>query len=282
MEIKSYEQYQQAVKTIREDIQFMLDRENPRTKCIMIAGEPGIGKTYIAEEVLLNQTKRPYVPAKSISASSLFKAMWDDPDGIIMFDDSDKILMDKGDGATVLKAATDMYNVRELAWRKCNYQMVKIPRNLRNNEEIKQYVKHVADQDKKLQALHQRGELYPNRFYFTGLMVILTNKTLREISKATDGALANRAKHFELTFDLNGALELIKHASEIMTDCDQSMLKSSVDFLTSDDAVHYCERTGKRPTFRTINKVIEEIEKGRKLDAHTLETCLEFPTFKEE
>ena len=281
MLIKSFSDYKNAAKAMRDDVLFMAKNPSSRTKCLIISGEPGIGKSYNAKSVL-RESGRSWDKATSITPIKLYQKMWDCPDGIILFEDSDALLVSKGDATTVLKSAADMYQERELEWFKSNFKSVKIPHDIHGNNNIANYIARIAKTDKKLSALYERGELFPNRFTFTGQLIILTNLTLKEISDRTDSALANRAIHLELLMNLEGALDVIKHAEEIIgQDSDPKNLRTAIDFLTDSNTVDYCRVYRKQPSFRSINKILDGIAKGEPLNEFLLDKCLETPTFDE-
>ena len=281
MLITSYKDYKTAVSTMKNDIKFIVNKPSSRTKCLIISGEPGIGKTYQADEVL-KTTDRPWTKAKSISPIGLYRKMWECPDGIIILEDSDSILVSKGDATTLLKAAADMYPSREMEWYKSNFNSVKIPNSIHGNDNIAKYIERIAKNDKKLQPKYERGELFPNRFTFTGQIIILTNKTLKEIADRTDSALANRSSHLELIMNREGAFDVIRHASEIMgSNNDKKKLKTAIDFLTSKRTRDYCELYKKQPSLRSINKILDAIDRGETLDELLLDKSLETPTFDE-
>ena len=281
MLIKNFSDYKKAAKAMRDDVLFMANNPSSRTKCLIISGEPGIGKSYNAKAVLRN-SGRSWSTATSITPVKLYQKMWDCPDGIILFEDSDALLVSKGDATTVLKSSADMYQERELEWFKSNFKSVKIPNDIRDNDSIAKYIARIAKNDKKLAALYERGELFPNRFTFTGQLIILTNLTLKEISDRTDSALANRATHLELIMNLEGALDVIKHAEEIIgQESDHKNLRTAIDFLTESSTVDYCRLYRKQPSLRSINKILDEIAKGETLNEFILDKCLETPTFDE-
>lgn len=281
MLIKSFSDYKKAAKAMRDDVLFMAKNPSSRTKCLIISGEPGIGKSYNAQAVL-KESGRSWTKATSITPVKLYHKMWDCPDGIILFEDSDALLVSKGDATTVLKSAADMYQERELEWFKSNFRSVKIPNDIRGNDNIAKYIERIAKADKKLSALYERGELFPNRFTFTGQLIILTNYTLKEISDRTDSALANRATHLELIMNRDGAFDVIKHAEEILgQESDPKNLRTAIDFLTDSKTVDYCRLYKKQPSLRSINKVLDEIAKGEPLNEFILDKCLETPTHDE-
>lgn len=278
MIINSYKDYKKVAQSMREDVKFLAENPNSRTKCLIISGEPGIGKSYNARAIL-GASNRPWVTATSVSPVKLYNKMWECPNGIILFEDSDAILVSKGDGTTILKSAADMYTTRKIEWDKSNFRTIKIPNEIQDNDSIAKYIGRVSKGNKKLEPLYNRGELFPSRFNFTGQLIILTNKTLKEISDRTDSALANRAMHLEISMTLEGALDVIKHAEEIMgNDTDKKSLKTAVDFLTSNSTVKYCHTFNKRPSLRSINKILDAIDRGEPFNEFLLDKCLECPT----
>lgn len=272
--ITNYAEYSKKMDDYIKHIKYMVGKKgSPMPLNVMIvSGDKGVGKTYTAEEILGNQDVRPFrIVNSSMSAVQLYKFMWDNHDAIIVLDDVNSIIMDNKDGSSLLKAATDTKSVRKLNWQKRNPDCIDLNKfQLKDNEAINRKMYEIANDDdapKRLKAAQDAGKTFPSYFYFTGALIILTNKKLSLIDKVTEGAVSNRGWHQEMLFDENGAVDLLKNSYKKMThfmdqDINPKSMKKALDFLTSKDAVNYYFDNQKLPTLRTLGKVALEIQSG--------------------
>jgi hypothetical protein len=108
-------------------------------------------------------------------------------------------------------------------------------------------------------------------FFFTGALIILTNKPLSVIDKATEGALGNRSWHQEMLFEVEGAVDLIKNIAPTFINyrdpdapTQEPLSKESVDkavsLITQDDCVKLYHKHDSIPTIRTLLKIAREIQ----------------------
>ena len=287
--INNYSEYKKKMDDYKDHIvKLMVGKKGQPIPLhvMVVSGDKGVGKTYTAEEILSKQNIRNYVVINgSLSAVQLYKKLWEYNDSIIVLDDVNSILQDKKDGASLLKACTETKQERLLMWQKQNYNCIPVSKfNLKNNDAIDSKMAEVASLNKKLSAAHFAGKTFPDMFYFTGALIILTNKPLSMIDRVTEGAVSNRGWHQEMLFSVEGAVDLLKNSVNKMSTFNEikikpANLKKALAFLTSKDAIRYYKENGKIPTLRTLGKVAVEVEMNTKLDRDTLVNNTECPAY---
>jgi len=277
--IRTYKEYEKKMSDYKWELNYMVGKKgSPMPLNVMIvSGDKGVGKTFTANELLSQQTIRPYkIVNSSMSAVQLYKFMWDNNDAIIVLDDVNSIIQDPKDGSALLKAATDSTPVRRLNWQKRNPDCIAVNMyNLKDNDAIKRKMNELAKMNKRMECRHAAGSTFPDTFFFTGALVILTNKPLSLIDRVTEGAVSNRGWHQEMLFDVDGAVALLKNSVNKMSNymgqnIEAKHLKKALDFLTSDKAVKYYTDEDKLPTLRTLGKVALEIQAKKPIDDDTL------------
>ena len=287
--INSFEEYEKKMTDYKNQIiKMMIGKKGKPIPChvMIVSGDKGVGKTYTAEQILSNQDIRNYeIVTNAMSAVNLYKFMWEHNDAIIVLDDVNSIIQDNKDGASLLKAATDSYMVRKLSWQKQNAMCIPVQRyNLKTNEEIMEQMDKVAAANDKLQKHHLAGKTFPDSFYFTGALIILTNKPLSVIDRVTEGAVSNRGWHQEMLFSVDGAVDLIKHFKNKM-DCYNGIdiapenIEKAIKFLTSKKAIKYYKENGKVPTLRTLGKMALNFEMDMPVDDDSLVNETERPAY---
>lgn len=286
--ITSYKEYKKKMDDYANHIKLMIGKKgSPIPLHVMIvSGDKGVGKTYLAEQILSKQTVRDYkIVTGSLSAVQLYKFLWEHNDAIIVLDDVNSILQDSKDGASLLKACTDSYHSRKLHWQKMNRNCIAVNRmQLKTNAEIAAKMDEIAKGSKKLSDAHAAGMTFPDEFYFTGAVIILTNKPLSVIDRVTEGAVSNRGWHQEMLFNVEGAVDLLKNSADRMKDFNgialkDKSVKKALDFLTSERAVSFYKHNEKLPTLRTLGKVSLEVEYGNALDEDTIANNTEAPAY---
>lgn len=286
--INSITEYNKKMDDYKAHIKMMIGKKGQPIplNVIIVSGDKGVGKTYTANEILQNQDVRKFqIVDTSMSAVALYKFLWEHNDEIIVLDDVNSILQDTKDGASLLKACTDTQQKRKLFWQKQNSSCVHVEKfNLATNGAIETKIMEMAAADMKMQRALDQGKLFPDTFYFTGALIILTNKPLSVIDRVTEGAISNRGWHSEMLFTVNGSVELIKNsAAKIKTFLNIPIKKANVQkaikFLTSEQAIRYYKEEGKIPTIRTLGKIAMEYEVGNKIDMDTLINNTECPAY---
>ena len=253
---------------------------------LIVSGDKGVGKTFRAGKILEAQKiRRFYIQNGDISPVELYKLLWDYNDGIIVLDDVNSIIQDHKAGASLLKASTDSYGTRKLNWSKQNSLCLHVSKfSPKNNKEIENKMAELATRTKRLAEAHENNLTFPDTFFFTGALIILTNKPLEVIDKFTEGALSNRGYHQEMLFTVEGAIELIKSIAPSMKDFNdiplqQKNVKKAVSFLTTENHIKMFKKHNLLPTIRTLGKLATECECGHVLDEDILVNNIESPAY---
>ena len=246
---------------------------------MIVSGEKGVGKSYMAEKILSNQTIRKYNICKdAVSPVQLYQLLWRNNDSIIVLDDVSGILTDPKDGAALLKAATETRHKRSIEWRKQNHLCIPVSsHNPVDNDEVERYMNSYVENsfNKKLKVKHQDGQTFPDQFYFTGSIIILTNKPLSLIDRYSEGAISNRGWHQEMLFTVDGAIDLLKHSVNKMTNFRDTKIsitnvKKALAFMTTKDAIEYYHRANVIPTLRNLGNIALDIQNGMPIDRNLL------------
>lgn len=288
--ISTLQEFNKKISDYENHIKMMIGKKGkPMPLHVMIiSGDKGVGKTYRAEKILGSQNIRRYkIINGDISPVDFYQILWQYNDGIIVLDDINKLLQDSGAGASLLKACTDSYAVRKLHWAKMNHDCIHVDRyDLKSNKEIENKMNDIAAsaKTKRLAMAHEAGLTFPDTFFFTGSLIILTNKPLEIIDKYTEGALSNRGYHQEMLFSVDGAIELIKSIAPLMTqfggtELQTKNVKKALSFLTTDDHVKMFKKHNLLPTIRTLGKLATECEWGNTLDEDILISNIESPAY---
>lgn len=287
--INSFAEYQKKMTDYENQIvKMMIGKEGQPIPCnvMIVSGDKGVGKTYKAEELLRQQTIRKWeIVNSSMSAVQLYKFMWEHNDAIIVLDDVNSIIQDSKDGASLLKACTETKRVRKLSWQKQNASCIPVHRlGLTTNEAIEQKMEEICALNPKTATALAAGKVFPDTFFFTGALIILTNKPLSIIDRVTEGAVSNRGWHQEMLFSVDGAVDLIRNFAHRLNSFNDTPLKEesvikAVEFLTNNEAVQYYKTQGKIPTIRTLGKVAVAIEYDMTLDRDLLENYTECPAY---
>lgn len=286
--INTLAEFQKKISDYESHIKMMIGKKGQPIplRVMIMSGDKGVGKTFRAERILEKQKIRRYkIKNSDISAVELYKLLWDYHDGIIVLDDVNSILQDSKSGASLLKACTDSYGVRKLNWSKQNIDCIHVDKfELKNNDAIADKMQEIASTNKRLSIAHENGRTFPDTFYFTGALIILTNKPLEVIDRFTEGALSNRGYHQEMLFSVEGAIELIKEIAKNFTkfgdnDLQPKNVKKALKFLTTPEHIKMFKQRNLLPTIRTLGKLATECEWGNTLDEDILISNIESPAY---
>ena len=286
--INSFAEYQQKMNDYESHIKMMIGKKDqPIPLHVMIvSGDKGVGKTYRAEQILGQQKIRnAEVVNSSMSAVQLYKFLWEHNDAIVVLDDVNSILQDSKDGASLLKACTETKHVRKLNWQKQNANCIPVHKfGLATNNAIEAKMDEIASGNPKIAAAMLAGKTFPDTFYFTGALIILTNKPLSVIDRVTEGAVSNRGWHQEMLFSVDGAVDLIKNSADKMKSFNdipltKANVQKAIKYLTSAQAVRYYKEEGKLPTLRTLGKIALEFQTGNTVDENTIINYTECPAY---
>lgn len=170
---------------------------NKQVNSVIIAGDPGIGKTFNVKEELLKivgEDKFRVYNSKA-TAVGLYKLLYENrKDGFLLLDDIDSVWKDMN-AINILKAALDSYDKRIITY---SAKQTFDPTD-EDEEFIKEYIK--------------RGKL-PNKFDFNGGILFITNLYMRQL----DSAVKSRSVTVELDLpnnDIFKLIESIKNKNEI-------------------------------------------------------------------
>lgn len=149
------------------------------SNALFIAGRGGTGKTHTVEEVLhglgLKDGDGYFKNVGSASAIGIYKMLYKNRKGVIVFDDSDGAL-DSQDGRNLIKGATDTKMVRKIAWNKDSKDM---------------FDPSAMPEDDDLDMDLEDGAKIPKWFEFTGKIIFISNLQIDKLDP--DGALRTRA-----------------------------------------------------------------------------------------
>lgn len=275
--IDTFAEYNDKMKDFINHVKLLVGEKGKPCpiNCIIVSGEKGVGKSYQVKKTLdeLKGIRPSYIYPGEISPVELYRTMWQHNDAVIVLDDVNSIIMDKNQGASLLKAACEDKVTRRLFWKKRNPDCIHVDQdNPSDNEEVAIKMKRRVDAtgSKKLKDKHTNGETFPDTFFFTGAIIILTNKPLSVIDKATEGALGNRSWHQEMLFSVPGAVDLIKNIGPLIIGKDSSnpeqdplteeSVNAAVKFLTTDKYIKFYEKHEHIPSFRTLKRVAREFQ----------------------
>ena len=286
--ITSLPEFEKQISDYESHIKMMVGKEGHPIPLhvLIVSGDKGVGKTFRAEKILSAQKiRRYYIQNGDISPVELYKLLWDYNDGIIVLDDVNSIIQDHKAGASLLKASTDSYGTRKLNWSKQNPNCIHVSKfKPKDNKDVENRMIEIASKSKRLSAAHENNLTFPDTFFFTGALIILTNKPLEIIDKCTEGALSNRGYHQEMLFTVEGAIELIKSIAPKMKEFNDVVLqpknvKKAVNYLTTEDHIKLFKKHNLLPTIRTLGKLATECEWGHVLDEDILINNIESPAY---
>lgn len=290
--ISTLSEFNKKISDYESHIRMMIGKKKDQPMLIhviIVSGDKGVGKTFRANKILSNQKIRRFVIKNGdITPVQLYKLLWDYNDGIIVLDDVNSIIQDSKSGAALLKACTDSIGVRKLNWDKQNPNCIHVSKydlKMKTNKDIQNKMDEIAKSgSKRLAIAHENNLTFPDMFYFTGALIILTNKPLEVIDKYTEGALSNRGYHLEMLFNVDGAVALIKDIAPKLNEFNDIPIQpknvtKAVKFLTTPDHIKMYKKHNLLPTIRTLGKIALECEWGHKLDEDTLVNNIESPAY---
>lgn len=82
---------------------------------LIVTGEGGLGKTFTVNKTISNMKKEAVTVKGYMTAKALFAELYENRDGLVIFDDCDSILKDDV-SVNILKAALDSYDERIITW----------------------------------------------------------------------------------------------------------------------------------------------------------------------
>jgi hypothetical protein len=244
----------------------------PERACnvFVAAGDPGLGKTYRATKIVNEMVKTKQIPAMDIlegnvTALSLYQKMWKLREGgVIIIDDVASVIEDKKVGIPLLKIATDTYASRMVSWNSNDRRVVKVSKfDPKDNMEVLEHFNGICDSNQKLMALRESGDAVPDRFYFKGSIIIITNKSWDNFDRLSDGAIGNRGRHLDIRTTLECSIDYVKHmASSIKEQSSFKITKPVADavvkYITTDkEVLTYYMANGVKPGLRIFGAMCD-------------------------
>jgi len=176
--------------TINQRFGFVTDMVNMvaqgQQASVVICGPGGLGKSHTVMQALKQRgfqditladegavkSRKSYTVVKGYStAKGLFRLLWENKDGVLVFDDCDSVLKDPV-SLSLLKSALDSYSRRVITWR--------------------------AD---------FKDDEIPNSFLFTGRVVFISNMNTLQL----DQAIVTRSLCVDLSMTTQQKVERMQH-----------------------------------------------------------------------
>lgn len=161
--------YSAQLESLKSGVKLLL---SGASNALFIVGRGGTGKTQNVEDELaaagLKDGSGYTVVKGSASTAGLYRIMFQNRNGILLFDDSDGALADQ-DSRNLFKAAADTKPVRKLSWQKGGGSYI-----------------DADDYDEE-----EDGDKLPRSFEFKGKIIFISNLSFNKLDP--DGALRTRA-----------------------------------------------------------------------------------------
>jgi hypothetical protein len=199
--------------TINQRFGFVTDMVNMVAQgtqaSVVICGPGGLGKSHTVMSALKARgfqditladegavkARKSYTVVKGYStAKGLFRLLWENKDGVLVFDDCDSVLKDPV-SLSLLKSALDSYSRRVITWR--------------------------AD---------FKDDDIPNSFLFTGRVVFISNMNTQQL----DQAVVTRSLCVDLSMTTQQKVERMQHLltrAEFMPDADVVHKRDAMELI---------------------------------------------------
>ena len=188
-----------------------------KQKLLILAGDPGLGKTEEVEEVL-NQVhgKDNWSFEKSkITPLEIYKALYENNGTTLVLDDIDDIFNNTVT-INLIKTATDTGKERWLSYRS----------NVLSLDEEDEFEEE--DEKPKKRKPRKKDDI-PKKFLYTGTVIIITNLYFKKLPSP----LLSRALKVEVDFTPEQSLSRIKSKLEVIyTECPMEIKLKVYDFLS--------------------------------------------------
>ena len=163
---------------------------NRNINSLIVNGSAGVGKTHTVLDTLNRKglvKDRDYVVLKSkTSPLGLYMTLFLNHDKVIVLDDMDDALKNE-DCSSILKAALDSYDVREISWS--SKKMV-------NTVGVDRKTAQSIEQEARQALLNGETDVaLPNRFVFRGQVIFISNMPAEKF----DSAVKSRSVCIDLT-----------------------------------------------------------------------------------
>jgi hypothetical protein len=199
---------------------------NKRMNSLILCGPPGMSKTYMVRRTLYFAHKSPGKDYKiekgsALGLNSIYQLLYTNRGKLLVLDDFDSPLANE-DVVNLMKAVTDSYGKRIVS----------------------------LSPEKKVGAQQQEIGAAPNKFEFTGQIIIITNKKKGDL----DLALRSRSPVVEVAFNTK---EIIKSMDKLL-----KFIAPQVPYNIKLEALNYIKTLQKNDpkinvSFRSVKAVID-------------------------
>lgn len=160
----------------------------------LVCGDSGVGKSYGVETTLKQYPNLHWdVYGGEISPIGLYRKLFENRNGVLVFDDIDAVFAAKG-ASDILKNALNSKVERRISYIKKSADLFDTC--------------GMNDEDISDSFIHHNREKYPNSFVFKGGCIFISNKDITEINSAVrDRSIAEVV----VKFTLDEMMQRIKH-----------------------------------------------------------------------
>lgn len=177
---RDYESAFEVYSFLISTLKLLLSKKSIRYG-LLVYGPPGTGKTFVVRRTLyLNNVKYTLVKGSETSITSFFTFLYENKNGVLVLDDFDTFLRDEA-GVNIIKGLLDSYPRRTVSLIKYK-------------------------EDSRYSSSSFALETIPDKFEFTGKLIIITNMKRQEI----DPAILSRCYTVEVNFDAKQMLNIIE------------------------------------------------------------------------
>jgi len=238
-----------SVDELFEDLNALMQViSKKKMNSLIITGNAGIGKTHTVIQTIEKQglaRERDYLVFRSkTSPLGLYMTLFLHHDKVIVFDDLDD-LFTNDDCASILKAALDSYDVREISWSSKKMQ------NVVGMDATKRLQ---LETEAREQLLKGNPEvLLPNRFVFKGQIVFISNLS----SDKFDKAVLSRSMNIDMSLSDHQVFSRMKSIADELVNNPEIAKKSMMTIIDK-----YNDGTLAHPNMRTVLNYANVLQSG--------------------
>ena len=149
-----------TIKTYNELFKYFSAFSKKKLNLLIVVSKGGLGKTFIAEEALLNEA--PLVFSGHVTPLSMYKELFernkDEKDFITVFDDVDALLMNKSNVA-ILKQLCDTREEKTIKYFTSSPMLKDVPKEFETSCKVLMNMNSIETEDRNLNALLTRAHL---------------------------------------------------------------------------------------------------------------------------
>ena len=238
-----------TVNEVFEDLSSLMHViSKKKLNSLIVTGNAGIGKTHTVLETLEKQglvREKDYVVFRSkTSPLGLYLNLFLHHDKVIVFDDLDDLFTNDA-CASILKAALDSYDVREISWSSKKMQ------NVVGMDPAKRLDLETEARDQLMKGNPE--VMLPNRFAFKGQIVFISNRS----SDKFDKAVLSRSMNIDLTLSDTQVFSRMKNIVSKLVKTPAIAQKSMETIIDK-----YNDGTLNHPNMRTVLNYANVLQSG--------------------